>query len=192
MSDWDDGNISGVEDAMWQNEEDGEARTRSEEPHSIMTRDVLVAAAFHYCDYVRARKAGVYDYARRAMEASSDGITRKDLENRKQLGLASDLEMERSNVDNGNDATKKSDDKSSKSMEVGKLQMVARRGETPIEHYGEESVRIAAGAARLKRAEIMATTVYCTGGGGGGRRQNSLRDDTAQPSGDAVPTQGNR
>ena len=180
---WDDGDISGVEDAMWQNEEDGEARTRSEEPHSIMTRDVLVAAAFHYCDCVRARKAGVYDYARRAMEASSDGMMRKDLESRKQLGLASDLEMERSNVDNGNDATKKLDDKSSKSMEVGKLQMVARRGETPIKHYGKESVRIATGAARLKRAEIMATTVYCTAGGGGGRRQNSSRDDTAQPSG---------
>jgi (p)ppGpp synthase/HD superfamily hydrolase len=36
---------------------------------------------------------------------------------------------------------------------------IHRRGKSPIEKYGEETVRIAVDAAKLKRAEVMATTV---------------------------------
>ena len=46
-----------------------DADIRSAPKSFIMTREVLVAAAFHYCDCVRARKAGVYDVVRVLMEA---------------------------------------------------------------------------------------------------------------------------
>lgn len=40
---------------------------------------------------------------------------------------------------------------------------IATRRKSAIDHYGEEPVKIAAGAARLKRAEIMASTVNSSG-----------------------------
>lgn len=139
---------------VWEDEEDFEFnhdyKQKKPDPHSIMTRDVLVAAAFHYCDCVRARKAGVYDYVRQAMEANLDSQRWKMEEEQRQqrqfwLPSASD-EKER-----GDHAT------STENTAIF-VKKVTHRGKNSIESYGEESTKIAAGAARLKRAEIMATT----------------------------------
>ena len=131
------------------------------EPHSIMTRDVLVAAAFHYCDCVRARKAGVYNYVRRAMEASLD---LRKLEQRHELWLppaVSDGEDE-IEVDQGLGAhptTQTVNPQIDDSAMLARHTTSVRSGKVAVEEYGEESAKIAAGAARLKRAEIMATTL---------------------------------
>jgi len=152
---WDDDADVGTEDNMWEN--GAKERGRRPEPQSIMTRDVLVAAAFHYCDCVRARKAGVYDYARQAMEASLDMSIWKELEKKKQLWLPPAVE----NTGDGDATTSAVED--SKSIVVSTMKKVTRRGQSPIEHYGEGALKIAASAARLKRAEIMATTVNSNG-----------------------------
>jgi len=104
--------------------------------HSIMTRDVLVAAAFHYCDCVRARKAGVYDYARQALGMKHE-LTR--------LPLAEEVENDKSIVVKGGTMSRRTQLNSS------------------IESYGEEITQIATSAATLKRAEIMATTIKSKG-----------------------------
>ncbi|KAL7541268.1 hypothetical protein ACHAXR_010763 [Thalassiosira sp. AJA248-18] len=170
---WDNDDI-GTSDDRWDNAM-GQGRP---DPHSIMTRDVLVAAAFHYCDCVRARKAGVYDYARQSMEASLDIRTRKELERKKQLWLPSAVE---GRGDDDVDNPRRSEDKGlvnfegrqdktisveedGESIVVSGTKSETRRGESPIDHYGEESLNIAAGAARLKRAEIMSTIVNSNGG----------------------------
>jgi len=104
--------------------------------HSIMTRDVLVAAAFHYCDCVRARKAGVYDYARQALEMKHEPT---------QLPLAEEVDNDKSIVVKGGTMSRRTQLKSS------------------IESYGKKITQIATGAATLKRAEIMATTIKSKG-----------------------------
>jgi hypothetical protein len=125
----------------------------------IMTREVLVAAAFHYCDCVRARKAGVYDVVRVLMEAGGANGLEERL-----LPLQPDqYEQKRQSQQQNlvwlppisNEKPPKEDDTA---IVVTKT-TVHRRGKSPIEKYGEETVRIAAGAAKLKRAEVMATTV---------------------------------
>ena len=102
--------------------------------HSIMTRDVLVAAAFHYCDCVRARKAGVYDYARQALEMKHE-MTRLPLATAEEVDeVVRPAAMDRRTQLNSS-----------------------------IEHYGEEITQIASGAATLKRVEILATTIKSKG-----------------------------
>jgi len=168
---WDADDI-GIEDYDgWEN--GASERGGRPEPHSIMTRDVLVAAAFHYCDCVRARKGGIYDYARQAMDASLDIKIWKELEKKKQLWLPPAVEDLGDNDgdalrNNGEQKIRNEDDSQDnatptagdeKSIVVHTVKSVARSGTPPIEQYGEESVKIATGAARLKRAEIMASTV---------------------------------
>ncbi|KAL7457618.1 hypothetical protein ACHAWC_009215 [Mediolabrus comicus] len=123
------------------------------EPHSIMTRDVLIAAAFHYCDCVRARKAGVYEYVRQAMKAPVEQPVSRELEkmenNRGRRSSRLD-EIQNDEVD---------ESPTSESFVPMTTAITRRRGKSPIERYGKESVDIAAGAARLKRAEIMVTSV---------------------------------
>ncbi|KAL7544391.1 hypothetical protein ACHAWF_007773 [Thalassiosira exigua] len=137
---------------------------------SIMTRDVLVAAAFHYCDCVRARKAGLYDHARRAMVAPRD--MSPWLEEKKHLWLPPSTE----NV--------ASDDEYSIGRERPATNskiapsMVSGKGRTTIERYGEESVQIATGAARLKRAEVMSAIVNS-------KTSQSALGNTSQRNGDA-------
>jgi len=129
-----------------------------DEPHSIMTRDVLVAAAFHYCDCVRARKAGVYDYVRQAMEASLNMGMWKELERRQELWLSPAVSDDKEVMTDYEEQIPNTP--IDVNAEVDVTSSFARhRGNSAIGDYGEESKKIAAGAARIKRAEIMATTV---------------------------------
>ena len=133
----------------------GAGRKRMDASHSIMTRDVLVAAAFHYCDCVRSRQAGVYNYAQLAMEASLDKRVWEELDKRKQLWLPPTKD------ENGDVDASRSED--NKPIDACTENGVITSGETPVECYGDESQKIAAGAARLKRAEIMSTVVNANG-----------------------------
>jgi ppGpp synthetase/RelA/SpoT-type nucleotidyltranferase len=138
------------EEGKLTNNEVMQSNSISYEPLSIMTRDMLIAAIFHYCDCVRARKAGVYDYARKAMEASLDSMNRPE----QRLLLLP--------------VARETDGEGSEYGVVGPAMAATKRTlkndrKTTIDHYGEESVRIAAGAARLKRAEIMASIVNPSG-----------------------------
>ena len=167
------------------------------EPHSIMTRDVLVAASFHYCDCVRARKAGVYDYARQAMEASLDMGVAKDL--KKELTLPPAVDSKRDDVIDSLRSEDEVEEGSQESASVptsteDSTSMVVRdamKGTTenllnsPVAHYGEESAQIAAGAARLKQAEIMATTVYSSNGGSSNQIISRRARSNQQTNGDA-------
>ena len=154
---WDDDDIGSVNNG-W---EKGAGRGRPK-TLSIFTRDVLIAASFHYCDCVRARKAGVYDYARKAMEASLDMRIQSELDKKKQSWLSPGAEA----LERGGDVLRTGEQElveptvaESKLIPVS----IATRRKSAIDHYGEEPVKIAAGAARLKRAEIMASTVNSSG-----------------------------
>jgi len=134
------------------------------EPHSIMTKDVLVAAAFHYCDCVRARRLGLYDYARRAMEASLDRRIWEELEEKQQLlflpaaaNKKKDDEIE--GADTANKAISPFEDTSIVMMSPAARGTSSEGSNRPIDKYGEESLTIATGAARLKKAEIMSSIV---------------------------------
>jgi hypothetical protein len=149
---WDDDDIGCVDDG-WLNGA-GQGRPR---PLTIKTRDILVAASFHYCDCVRARKAGVYDYARMVML----GL---DSDERRQLLLPSGVGAL---AGREGDAPRNGEREEVVEATIADSQNlpghIAARRSSAIDHYGEEVVRIAAGAARLKRAEIMATTVNSNG-----------------------------
>ncbi len=162
---WDDDDISSNGRLDWENGSELISGGPTE-PFSIMTRDVLVAAAFHYCDCVRARKAGVYDYTRQAMEASF-GL---EVGKRGQLSLPHHLDqleevggMDPERRDEYDVVTKGSQSiitvAECEAMVVG-AECV---GNSQVGYYGDESVKIVAGAARLKRAEIMATTINSSG-----------------------------
>ena len=155
---WDDDDIESEDDG-WVNGA-GQKRPR---PLTINTRDILIAASFHYCDCVRARKAGVYGYARKAMEASLDTRIQNEPDEKRQLWLPSGVEamVEREGgaLRNGEREVVEATIADAQKIPA---QIAARRN-SAIDHYGEEAVRIAAGAARLKRAEIMATTVNSNG-----------------------------
>lgn len=118
----------------------------------IMTRDVLVAAAFHYCDCVRARKGGIYDVVKAFMEAGGNGRLIQNHQDKQQLQQQHDNLMILPSVNNNADTVEET-------AIVMTKKTINRRGKSPIEKYGEETVRIAAGAAKLKRAEVMATAV---------------------------------
>ena len=168
---WDDDDISSNGHLDWENKseliDDGLT-----EPFFIMTRDVLVAAAFHYCDCVRARKAGVYDYARRAMEASLDMSfwTEFEVQKREQLSLPPHLDLldEAVGMDperrDKYDVVRKCSQSRPNVVESEATAVGAEStGNSQLGYYGDESFKIVAGAARLKRAEIMATTVNSSG-----------------------------
>lgn len=153
---WDDDDIDHSADE-W-NANSRKATPGGSQPHSIMTRDVLIAAAFHYCDCVRARKAGVYDYVRQAMGASLELPAWKELEKRQELWLPS----AENNIDGNKQGRTRHDETPidvdvSFSTKTTSITTIKRRGKSPVERYGKESANIAAGAARLKRAEIMAS-----------------------------------
>ncbi len=151
---WDDDDIADSSIDDWNARYRTSTNSRGgAEPHSIMTRDVLIAAAFHYCDCVRARKAGVYEYVRQAMKASVEQPVWRELEkmeNSNRGRRSSRLDEIRNDEE---------ESPSSESFVPMTTTITRRRGKSPIERYGKESVDIAAGAARLKRAEIMVTSV---------------------------------
>lgn len=119
----------------------------------IMTREVLIAAAFHYCDCVRARKAGVYDVVKAFMEAGNSGnLLQGKLDEQQQ----SDNLVWLPSVTNDSQDARQNEDAAAIVMTKT---TVHRRGKSPIDRFGEETVQIAAGAAKLKRAEVMATAV---------------------------------
>ena len=142
------------EEGTLTNNEVMQSNSVSYEHLSIMTRDMLIAAIFHYCDCVRARKAGVYDYARKAMEAAAqlDSTIRQE----KLLLLPMSKETVGVGSEYGVVAPSLAETKLTP-ISIGNYE------KSTIDHYGEESVKIAAGAARLKRAEIMATIVNPSG-----------------------------
>lgn len=149
---WDDDDIdnSSIDDWDARYRERMNSRGEGAEPHSIMTRDVLIAAAFHYCDCVRARKAGVYEYVRQAMKASVEQPVWRELEK---------MENSRRSLRGHEIRNDVAETPSSESFVPVTTTITRRRDKSPIERYGKESVDIAAGAARLKRAEIMVTSV---------------------------------
>lgn len=115
----------------------------------IMTREVLVAAAFHYCDCVRARKAGVYDVVKAFMEASDTGKLLPGYHQNIQDDQQSD-----------NLAWLPQSESTGSKHEIKDATItVKNRMDSSIQLYGEDAVRIARGAAKLKRVEVMATTV---------------------------------
>eukprot|EP00804_Cyclotella_cryptica_P027771 CCRYP_009200-RA/>CCRYP_009200-RA protein AED:0.06 eAED:0.06 QI:168/1/1/1/1/1/3/1068/1025 len=130
----------------------------------IVTREVLVAAAFHYCDCVRARKAGMYDVVRMLMESGGTETFKEEKfspSHQYPQGHEQNLVLLPYGV---NDDAVGPNPKNPHHYDddttiVVSKKTVNRRGKSPIEKFGEESVRIAAGAAKLKRAEVMATTV---------------------------------
>ncbi|KAL7445972.1 hypothetical protein ACHAXM_010344 [Skeletonema potamos] len=153
---WDDDDIDHSADEWDENSR--KPTSGGSQPHSIMTRDVLIAAAFHYCDCVRARKAGVYDYVRETMGASLELPVWKELEKKQEIWLPS----AENKTDRNRQGRTRHDDTlievdASFSTKTASITTVKRRGKSPIERYGKESTTIAAGAARLKRAEIMAS-----------------------------------
>ncbi|KAL7521611.1 hypothetical protein ACHAWX_006289 [Stephanocyclus meneghinianus] len=134
----------------------------------IITREVLVAAAFHYCDCVRARKAGVYDVVRMFAEAGGTATFKEETfltpyQNQQQYEHNLELSPHGVNSYAGGALPQRSQPNPFHYDEdttiVVTKKTVHRRGKSPIEKFGEESVRIAAGAAKLKRAEVMATTL---------------------------------
>ena len=150
----DDDDIGSVNDG-W---EKGAGRGRTK-TLSIFTRDVLIAASFHYCDCVRARKAGVYDHARKAMEASLDMRIESELDKKKQPWLSPGAEA----LERGGDVLRTGEQEVVEPTVAESELIPVTRRKSAIDHFGEEPVKIAAGAARLKRAEIMATTVNSSG-----------------------------
>lgn len=120
----------------------------------IMTREVLVAAAFHYCDCVRARKAGVYDVVKAFMEAGvSESVNYEQSPVKRRNG---EKRIDNSVLPQLHGSNER-DDKTAIAMTEQKVHIT--NGKSPIEKYGNETVRIASGAAKLKRAEVMSTTV---------------------------------
>lgn len=148
---WDDDDIG-------DNLDERIAQSRNFQPHSIMTRDVLIAASFHYCDCVRARKLGVYDYVRQAMGASVGAPSEK-----KRLELLLPSASTEKNIKRRRGSKTQNGTEVAFDVDVSlptkstSITTIKRRGKSSIERYGEESANIAAGAARLKRAEIMAS-----------------------------------
>lgn len=134
------------------------SQSRKTQPHSIMTRDVLIAASFHYCDCVRARKLGVYNYVRQAMGASAGAPS-----DQKRLELLLPSASAEKNIESRRGSKTQNETEVEFDVDVSiptkstSITTIKRRGKSSIERYGEESASIAAGAARLKRAEIMAS-----------------------------------
>ncbi|KAL9184664.1 hypothetical protein ACHAXT_012634 [Thalassiosira profunda] len=159
---WDDDDIGTAANEYWQGV--SPKRTPDEhQPHSIMTKDVLVAAAFHYCDCVRARRMGVYDFARQAMEASLDQRMWSELES-KQLFLPPAkgiTEVGESKVVAADTTLTPAEDNTPR---ISNTRGASNGSKAPIEKYGDESSQIAAGAARLKKAEIMSAIVQSSKG----------------------------
>ena len=119
----------------------------------IMTREVLVAAAFHYCDCVRARKAGVYDVVRAFMEA---GVSESDIKQSSEKQRKKENHIENSVLPRLQSSDQRLD---KTSIAISRQIIHSTSGKSPIQKYGNETVRIASGAAKLKRAEVMSTTV---------------------------------
>jgi (p)ppGpp synthase/HD superfamily hydrolase len=96
------------------------------------------------------------------MEASLDMSLWKepeDVKSKEQLSLPS-------HEDHLNDVNIDPEQDSTTTAVVESEAMVAGTNSvrnSPVDYYGDESVKIVAGAARLKRAEIMATTVNSSG-----------------------------
>ncbi len=154
---WDDDDIEDYVDE-WSETSRKTTPQGKQTQHSIMTRDVLIAASFHYCDCVRARKAGVYDYVRQAMGSSvgaSSDQKRQDL-------LLPSASAEKNN-ERRRGSTNRNETQVEFDVDVSRsattITTIKRRGKPSIERYGKESASIAAGAARLKRAEIMASVM---------------------------------
>jgi len=126
-----------------------------------MTRDALIAAAFHYCDCVSARQSGVYELLRHAVRKGDNT----------QLNFLPALpsQMSNSGANNNKDNAaggKYVRNKDTDCYDVGQPQeekmsevsdaVVVVDG---VQKYGNAASEIASSAARIKRAEIMAGTV---------------------------------
>lgn len=137
----------------------------------VMTRDTLVASAFHYCDCVLAREAGIYDVI--------NGIMRNPPSLQEALlpSLREDVMKNSNDVNeitrtrrNGRHSTSLEVADKSTFIDVGKAvsseevdhtfitneKVVERNLEIiDIEEYGEEAMKISNSLAQIKKAEIM-------------------------------------
>lgn len=121
---------------------------------NMMSRDALIASAFHYCDCVTARNSGVYEIIEEAVKMSSNtsiepSIWQSRSSTMNKLLLSSP--ENRSFVD-----IKYSDGESTSSTSR------KRRQARDVNRFGEEVSKITMGAARIKRAEVLADTVIST------------------------------
>lgn len=153
FSDWNDGDD---EFSNWS------AEILSDRPE-IISRDTLIASAFHYCDCINARRSGMYDMIDR-MVTSPDGEMI--------LPPASSSHNDHS-TDTDTDTESFHDFDQVNGRDYVRLE----------EKFGPDPFRIARDAARIKRAEIMA---YAVVGNTVERRRNAdgFRDLLLTVSGD--------
>ena len=160
---------------------------------TVVSRDTLIAAAFHYCDCVMAREAGIYNIVKDAMRMTHisgsntkllSSATKVSIENKKLLPPMADRYNQITKTDYGEDDINLIDkpesvnptyeykiDAKDATKRKGDIMLVDKNSraetreskyssENRIKKYGEETVRIALNAAQVKRAELMAESIY--------------------------------
>lgn len=159
--------------------------------HAVMTRDALVASAFHYTDCVIAREAGIYDLIDNLMRTTKTSPreertvpfgmlkTEVDLRNRKDLsritrpsdskdglsGIALDFaidEYSKEPYQEQNVERPLDEDEALTTRRERQNVQNGRSGLPSIEDYGSEATKISKSAARVKQAEIMSHAVLPT------------------------------
>jgi len=142
---------------------DGIAGTEPRAANMMMTRDVLIASSFHYCECVSARRSGIYEIIEDAVKISPPSKSRvlpsgstEKLQN--YLPFRSKRELNSANAENI----------------VLDVQEVARSGGEPFlrdsivpneieRHFGPEASRIATSTSQIKRVEVIADVVVGKG-----------------------------
>ena len=120
---------------------------KSLKPHVFVTKEVLMASAIHYAECTTARQEGVYDIVREAIyqDQSHNWLLPADLSEPR---LVDDPILE---------YFEKGSRKTTGAIILVESDGLAERSRDGS--YGDEVSRIALGAAKVKRAEIMAQTV---------------------------------
>lgn len=156
--------------------------SEDEEFHVVMTRDTLVASAFHYCDCVIARDSGIYDVFDNMMRATtrhdyatgrktfklqqkSDIMNREDGGDGKLLGSTSSIEVwDRDAVDvhAEPDVTMDNIDgflEVASKFRVEDITEGLLDAYNSVERFGQEATNISRSAAKVKKAEIMTHSI---------------------------------
>ena len=119
----------------------------------MMSRDALIASAFHYCDCVTARNSGVYEIIEEAVKMSSNLAIGPFIRKNSSSSVNKHLLPFR---DAENFIDIKTSDSNTTSISRERKQI------RDVNQFGEEVSKIAIGAARIKRAEVLADTVLST------------------------------
>lgn len=136
---------------------------------TVMTRDTLVASAFHYTDCVLAREAGIYEAVESMMKSTTSehvqgGRTRRenpilalDFDSPvEELSLDSDdsvtLDVSRDDVKDTPNSLSLVSKKNDRRKQDKKRSIITKTG---IEDFDVEAVKISQSAAKVKQVEIM-------------------------------------